>query len=96
MSEWFNAEQNDYIKYLASRLPETKCYCGWWDKGKCRDCPPQLSAADKLAVRCPSCDNEPWHSDPRRPITHRRGCKTPDYQPTEAMLAAVFDKVESK
>lgn len=70
----FNEEQQSYMAYLASRPAEKRCYCGWYDAGKCPNCPPHLTCADKLARQCPHCHNSPWADDLERPIVHRKGC----------------------
>jgi hypothetical protein len=31
---YFNSEQQDYMRYLASLKPEDKCPCGWTAKGQ--------------------------------------------------------------
>ena len=51
--DWANEEQMDYMKYLATRLPEQLCYCGWYDAGTCPHCPADKTAADKLKDREP-------------------------------------------
>jgi hypothetical protein len=76
MSSYFNEEQQDYMKSLAKLGPENLCYCGWYPKGKCSTpspCPPDKSAADKIAARCPDCHNAP-PPDGSRPIIHIYTC----------------------
>ena len=37
---YFNAEQQDWLRYLASLPREKKCACGWHPRGECPRCPP--------------------------------------------------------
>lgn len=69
----FNADQRDYMADLAAMPPATKCWCGWYPIGECPHCPPGKSAADKVAVWCPDCHNDPGPGGDR-PIVHRVGC----------------------
>ena len=46
----FNADQEDWMRYLAKLPPEQKCYCGWSRFGECfnTSCPKDKTCADKL------------------------------------------------
>lgn len=69
----FNAEQRDYVEYLAGVPPERRCWCGWFPLDKCESgCPPGRTAAEKLARRCGSCGNTPMTPD--GPTGHYIGC----------------------
>lgn len=71
----FNEEQISYMKELSSISPKDLCYCGWYKKGKCPNCPPNLSCLDKLNVSCKSCGNYPHFSKLNEPIRHNIICK---------------------
>lgn len=71
----FNNDQLEHMRDLAKRDPATLCWCGWYEVGKCysrvyTECAEGKSAADKMAVWCPSCRNPPRDGV----ITHVRGC----------------------
>jgi hypothetical protein len=73
----FNDEQNAHMDALAAMPPETRCWCGWDEKGKCYNCTrdPRVSdktCADKLTLRCEECGNTP--SLPTWPVFHGRYC----------------------
>lgn len=34
----FNADQREYMAYLASLRPDEKCRCGWYLWGECMNC----------------------------------------------------------
>lgn len=70
---YFNSDQRSYMRSLDDMLPESKCWCGWYPLGKCQDCPPDKSAADKIAAWCPECHDDPGPKGDRA-ITHRIGC----------------------
>jgi hypothetical protein len=72
-SIWFNEDQQAYIEYLATIPPEQKCWCGWYKVNECPHCPSGKTSADKIAVRCPECHNDPG-PEGDRPIIHRKGC----------------------
>ncbi|MCL5265166.1 MAG: hypothetical protein M1343_08255 [Chloroflexi bacterium] len=38
---YFNEDQQEYMRYLATLKPEEKCACGWGKKGQCY-CPKDL------------------------------------------------------
>ena len=47
----FNKEQLEHAEYLGTIPPEKRCWCGWFLLGKCPNCKPGLTLADKLAER---------------------------------------------
>ena len=69
----FNSEQRDYMRYLAKQDPNTLCFCGWYHKGDCPHCPPDKSAADKIALKCPECGGNPITPDGNE-CYHRKEC----------------------
>lgn len=71
----FNAEQTEYIEYLGHLAPEVKCWCGWYKLGECPHCPPGKTSADKMAVWCPECHNDPGPGPNGGTIIHRFDCK---------------------
>jgi len=69
----FNQEQKEYMKYLASLPPETKCWCGWYTLEKCpNNCPKDLTAADKIKLQCKKCGNAPHR--PGMELIHIHTC----------------------
>lgn len=70
---YFNDEQLEYMDSLAKLSAEDTCYCGWNPIGKCQNCPPGKTAADKIAAWCPECRGAP-SADGARPLVHRVGC----------------------
>ena len=70
---YFNEGQRGYMNSLAQIPPAERCWCGWFRLGECHSCPPDKTAADKLAARCPSCHNNPG-PEGNRAIVHRIGC----------------------
>ncbi len=68
----FNSDQNDYMDSLARMPLESKCWCGWFAKGECHSCPPEKTCADKIALRCPECQEYPILHNSK--LQHRRGC----------------------
>jgi hypothetical protein len=71
---YFNEEQQDEMRYLASLKPEEKCWCGWFRAGQCNTpnpCPPDVTMADREKTTC-ECGGYPGR--PGRPLTHRHGC----------------------
>lgn len=71
---YFNDDQLDYMRDLASMSADSKCWCGWFAVGQCHSCPADVTAADKLRARCDGCHNDPG-PDYGRSITHRIGCE---------------------
>lgn len=69
----FNADQIRHMEYLNSLPLEDKCWCGWFKLGECATCPPDRTAADKLAVSCPGCGGSPGPGGIRL-IIHRAWC----------------------
>lgn len=78
----FNDDQLDYMRSLAEIPDAQLSWCGW---GRAGDphccCNPECvgkktgkTLADKKAVWCPECHNEPH--DHAGTITHRRGCSS--------------------
>jgi len=58
----FNAEQREHMESLGAMSPEQKCWCGWNRVGDCHNpgpCQEGKTAADKMAVWCHDCHNEP-------------------------------------
>jgi hypothetical protein len=70
----FNDEQRDEMRWLAEQPPASLCWCGWYTLGSCPHCPKGLTAADKVAHRCPECRSAPDPSNIDGPITHVRRC----------------------
>lgn len=71
----FNDDQLDYMRSLEEMPPETKCWCGWYRLGECPNCKtyaPGKTCADKIAVRCPECRNDPGPNGGT--ITHTIRC----------------------
>jgi hypothetical protein len=71
---YFNKEQQNEMRYLASLKPEYKCWCGWFPVGKCNTpnpCPSDATMLERLKVTC-ECGNYP--GKPGMSITHRIGC----------------------
>jgi hypothetical protein len=75
-----NEEQKDYMRYLATVPAAKKCWCAWYMADECPNCKGRGTLEDRLKVQCAGCDNYPSLYD-RTKITHRIGCKTPDWQP---------------
>ena len=77
-----NDDQRDYMRYLATLAPETKCYCGWYMANDCPNYKGRGTLADRLKVQCPSpmCRNYP--SLGYTQITHNIKCTMPDWQPS--------------
>lgn len=79
----FNADQRDYMASLASMPAETKCWCGWNEKGRCYNCNrdgiAHLNCADKMRLQCPECLSTPGL--PHLPVGHTLLCSR--YQPAE-------------
>ena len=72
---YFNEDQQDEMRYLASLKPEEKCWCGWYRVGECNTpspCAPEDSMADRLKVTC-ECGSYPYKPGGR--MIHRSGCK---------------------
>jgi hypothetical protein len=69
----FNDDQLDYIKSLNKINSKDLCWCGWYKKGHCFDCPKDLSAADKIKIRCSECHSEPLEYGKGK-IIHRIKC----------------------
>jgi len=56
MIEVFNEDQRDYMRWLGTLNPKDKCWCGWYQFGKCPNgrrpwCPPDKTNQDKLDVQ---------------------------------------------
>jgi hypothetical protein len=71
----FNDDQLDYMRSLAAIPPAEKCYCAWFRLGECPNCPPGLSAGDRVKLECRGCGNYPPREDLGASIVHRIGCK---------------------
>lgn len=74
----FNDDQLDYMRSLAKIPDDQLSWCGWGRVGPDCCCNPDChgkktgaTLADKKAVWCPECHNEPRDGV----ITHRKGCK---------------------
>ena len=74
----FNSDQRDHMDALSRLGAVNLCWCGWHPRGKCPRCPPEKSAADKIATRCQVCGGEASKYG-SGPIIHRVRCT-----PTEA------------
>ena len=74
---YFNSEQEAYMDYLRSVPARELCWCGWHprkEKGFNPECDTHnKTAADKMAVWCPECHNDPGPNG-KPPFTHRKGC----------------------
>lgn len=70
----FNEFQIEHMKELAAKEPNTLCWCGWYDLGKCPNCKTQHSAAEKIAQQCTHCGNAP--SVPGAEMIHLWNCVT--------------------
>ena len=68
---YFNSDQRDYMRSMATVPPEKKCWCCWYMLGECPHCPSDKTGADKVAVWCQRCHNTP---DANGVITHTIGC----------------------
>lgn len=71
---YFNEDQEDEMRWLASLKPEEKFWCGWYRVGRCNTplpCPPGVSMADRIRETC-SCGRYP--GKPGRTLFHGRGC----------------------
>jgi hypothetical protein len=71
---YFNEDQEDSMRYLDSLSPEMKCWCGWYEAGKCdtpSPCPADATMADRLKATC-ACGGYP--GKPGSPMYHRPGC----------------------
>jgi predicted amidophosphoribosyltransferase len=69
----YNEYQIAEVKYLNSLKPNELCYCGWYTLGRCPNCPPNKSQADKQVRECPQCKAAPHASGDYRTI-HLGGC----------------------
>lgn len=67
---YFNSDQRDHMASLAAKPSAAKCWCGWYDLGKCHGACnvnyPDKTRADYLAAACPDCFT--------LPPNHRIGC----------------------
>lgn len=68
-----NEEQLSYVRSLSAIPADRKCWCGWWELGKCQNCPAGKSLAQRMAVSCPFCRNFP-SADGSQPIRHVITC----------------------
>jgi len=82
----FNDDQREHMRYLASIDPTQLCWCGWYTlkEGCPNRCPSDLTAADKLNMRCEHCRNEPWLDHGGR-LVHLHGC-TPAWRAEQREL----------
>ena len=71
----FNDDQLDYMRDMDARPRNAVCYCAWHPAGECPNCPPHLTAADRIPLECDDCHNYPPARDLTRPVVHRIGCK---------------------
>lgn len=73
----FNDDQIDYMRSMAKRPPDARCWCAWYPLGECPHCPPDKTLADRLKVQCPDirCQNYPDANDPTGKITHNIACR---------------------
>jgi hypothetical protein len=71
----FNSDQRSWMESLAAIPPDRKCWCGWDRLGECNNppsiCRPGKTSADRMAVWCQDCHDEPWDDGV---IHHRVGC----------------------
>lgn len=78
----FNADQQAHMDSLARTPAEQLHWCGWFWIGEVGhdafhpQCPRDLTAADKLNMRCECCHNEPWLEHGGR-LVHLANC-TPE------------------
>ena len=75
-SAMFNSDQQSYMDMLSNLPALAKCWCGWYLLGECPNCAtyaPGKTCADKMAVWCPECHNDPGPNSGT--ITHIKGCK---------------------
>ena len=75
-SAMFNSDQQEYMVHLSNLPAAAKCWCGWYLLGECSNCAtyaPGKTCADKMAVWCPECHNDPGPNGGT--ITHIKGCK---------------------
>lgn len=84
---YFNDDQNAHMAYLRSRPPESRCWCGWNDAGRCPNGCGGLTLAERIKHECPKCGNYPFK--PGQPITHVNNC------PAKAMPDTATEKGES-
>lgn len=49
LRDYLNSDQLAEMDRLDRIPPEQRCYCGWYDIGKCPHCPVGKTCADKLA-----------------------------------------------
>lgn len=68
---FFNQEQQEHMNYLSSIPPEKRCWCGWYELGKCLNCPSGVTSADKMARRCPICTMVPSRPEDENPHTKK-------------------------
>lgn len=70
---YFNEDQQDYMRSLASIPLNTKCWCGWYMLGECPNgCPTDKTCADKMATKCPECGDTKLFPD--SPESHYVNC----------------------
>ena len=72
----FNSYQQSYMDMLSNLPALAKCWCGWYLLGECPNCAtyaPGKTCADKMAVWCLECHNDPGPNSGT--ITHIKGCK---------------------
>lgn len=81
-----NDDQRDYMRYLATVPAEKKCWCAWYMAGECPNCKGLGTLQQRLKVQCPGCDNYPPVTNQSRPIVHRIGCTSPEWQPDTSAL----------
>jgi hypothetical protein len=67
----FNDDQRAHMRALAATPPERLAWCGWFRVDEVG--PTDLTAADKLRMRCEACGNEPWIDNGGR-LVHLAGC----------------------
>lgn len=77
-ASFFNEDQLDYMRALANMGADRLCWCGWDSFGKCYNCSrspvlAELTAADKLSMRCEACGNEPSLAGGGR-LVHLKDC----------------------
>ena len=82
---YFNEEQRDYARYLASIPIDQLCWCGWGRVGHLGapfGCPPDATLADRNATAQPCCGRPASHPvAPRTSGSHYAGCRSEHRDP---------------
>lgn len=82
-----NEDQKDYVRYLATVPAEKKCWCAWYMADECPNCKRLGTLEQRLKMQCPGCDNYPPVTNQTRPIVHRIGCTSPEWQPSSVVTS---------